>query len=184
MVDTTVKTSLLIPSQLPEWIRDDPSYSTFVQFLQSYYQWMEESGNVLDYAKNIPNYMDIDSTTDQFMQYFSNDFLQYFPQDLLISKSHAIKLARELYREKGTPNSFKLLFKILYDSDFDIEYNKDFVFKASAGTWFSLKSVRLLTTDPNFLNIANYRLLGNISKSIATIENSVRSGNKIGRAHV
>ena len=178
MVDTTVKTSLLIPSQLPEWIRDDPSYSTFVQFLQSYYQWMEESGNVLDYAKNIPNYMDIDSTTDQFMQYFSNDFLQYFPQDLLVSKSHAIKLARELYREKGTPNSFKLLFKILYDSDFDIEYNKDFVFKASAGTWFSLKSVRLLTTDPNFLNIANYRLFGNISKSIATIENSVRSGNK------
>lgn len=179
MVDTTVKTSLLIPSQLPEWIRDDSNYNTFVQFLQAYYQWMEESGNTLDYAKNIPNYMDIDSTTNQFMDYFSNDFLQYFPQDLLISKSQTIKLAKELYQEKGTPSSFKLLFKILYNSDFDVEYNKDFVFKASSGTWFSLKSVRLLTTDPNFLNIANYRLFGSISKSIATVENSVRSGNKI-----
>jgi hypothetical protein len=173
-----VKTSILVPSQLPEWIRDDPNYGAFVDFLQAYYQWMEESGNTLDVTKNIPTYMDIDSTTDQFMEYFSNDFLQYFPQDLLISKSKAIKLAKELYQAKGVPSAFKLLFKILYDSDFDVEYNKDFVFRASAGTWFSVKSVRLQTTDPRFLNINNLRLFGNISKSFAVVENSVLSGTK------
>lgn len=177
-MNNIVKTSLLVPSQLPEWIRDDPNYGAFVDFLQSYYQWMEESGNTLDFAKNIPNYMDVDLTTSQFMDYFTNDFLQYFPQELLLSKSKTIKLAKELYQSKGIPIAFKFLFKILYDSDFDVEYNKDFIFRASAGTWFSVKSVRLQTTDPNFLNINNYRLFGDISKSFAVVEGSAVSGTK------
>ena len=33
--------------------------------------------------------------------------------------------------------------------------------------------MKLLTEDPNFLDIANYRLFGNTTKTIATIENSV-----------
>ena len=173
-----VKTSTLLRSQIPEWIRDDSNYDAFVEFLQAYYQWMEKSGNVLDFSKNIQSYMDIDSTTSQFMEYFSDDFLQYFPQDLLINKSKTLKLAKELYQSKGVPSAFKFLFKILYDSDFDVEYNKDFVFRASAGNWFSVKSVRLQTTDPNFLNINNYKLFGEISKSFAVVENSVRSGYK------
>lgn len=178
MNSSIVKTSLLIPSQLPEWIRDDPNYQNFVLFLQSYYEWMEESGNALDYAKNIPSYMDIDSTTDQFMEYFSNDFLQYFPQDLLISKSKAIKLAKELYQSKGTPASFRLLFRILYNSDLEYYYNRDQILKASDGIWYIPKSVRVNSENPNLLNINNYRLLGETSKTIATIESSVRSGNK------
>jgi hypothetical protein len=174
----TVKNSIFIPSQLPEWIRDDPNYANFVTFIQAYYEWMEQSGNVLDYAKNIPTYMDIDSTTDQFMDYFANDFLQYFPQDVLVSKSTAIKLARELYQSKGTPAAYKLLFRILYDSDFDIAYTRDSVFRASSGTWYVTRSLRLLTNDPNFLSIAKYRILGKESKAIAVIENSVLVGEK------
>ena len=60
MIDSIQKTSIRIPSQLPEWIRDDPNYANFVSFLQAYYQWMEQNGNVLDFTKNIPNYQDIE----------------------------------------------------------------------------------------------------------------------------
>ena len=61
--NSTVKTSLLIPSQLPEFIREDASYENFVLFIKSYYEWMEENGNVLDKTKNLLNYIDIDNTT-------------------------------------------------------------------------------------------------------------------------
>ena len=50
------KTSLLIPSQLPEFVRDEPSYQKFVLFLQSYYEWLEQNGNVTDRSKNLLNY--------------------------------------------------------------------------------------------------------------------------------
>lgn len=176
----SVKTSTLIPHQLPEYIRDDPdNYSKFVDFIQAYYEWMERSGNVLDFTNNIPNYMDIDYTTNQFLDYFANDFLQYFPEDILTSKSQTIKLARELYHLKGTPASYKLLFRILYNSDFEYLYTKDFLLKPSTSTWFSIKSLRLSTDDRNFLDAVNCRIFGSTSKSIAIIENVLISENKI-----
>ena len=178
MITSGHKTSLLIPSQLPEFIRDDPNYANFVAFLQAYYEWMEQDGNVTDVSKNILSYKDIDSTTTQFLNYFTNDFLPYFPDDALISKDKAIKVARQLYHAKGTPASYKFLFRILYDSDFDVFYTKDSVFKASDGTWYVAKSLKLATTDANFLSVNNYRVFGETTKSIATIENSVKAGTK------
>ena len=67
MIDSIQKTSLFVPFQLPAWIRDDPNYANFIAFLQAYYSWLEESGNVRDVTCNLLNYRDIDSTTDQFL---------------------------------------------------------------------------------------------------------------------
>ena len=178
MITSGHKTSLLIPSQLPEFIRDDPSYANFVAFLQAYYEWMEQDGNVTDRSKNLLNYKDIDATTTEFLQYFTNEFLPYFPNDALISKEKAVKVARQLYRSKGTPASYQFLFRILYNSDFNVYYTKDSVFKASDGNWYIPKSLKLNTLDSRFLNINNYRLFGETTKSIATVENSVKAGNK------
>jgi hypothetical protein len=178
MISENQKTSLLIPSQLPEFIRDNPEYANFNLFLQAYYEWMEENDQVLERSKNLLSYKDIDTTTNEFIDYFVNEFLPYFPNDVLLSKEQAIKVARQLYQSKGTISSYKFLFKILYNSEFEIFYTKDAVFKASAGTWYVARSLKLNSLDPNFLNIKNYRLFGESTKSIATVETSVISGTK------
>ena len=178
MISNGQKTSLLIPSQLPGFIRENPDYNNFVSFVQAYYEWMETNGQILDRAQNLLNYKDIDSTTNDFIDYFINDFLQYFPQDALISKSSAVKVARQLYQSKGTPASYQFLFRILYNSDFDLFYTKDAVLRASDGKWYVAKSLKLATLDKRFLSINNYRLFGETTKSIATVENSVVAGTK------
>ena len=178
MISNGQKTSLLIPSQLPGFIRENPDYNNFVSFIQAYYEWMETNGQVLDRAQNLLNYKDIDSTTNDFIDYFINDFLQYFPQDALISKSSAVKVAKQLYQSKGTPASYQFLFRILYNSDFDLFYTKDAVLRASDGKWYVAKSLKLATLDKRFLSINNYRLFGETTKSIATVENSVVAGTK------
>jgi len=179
MIDSGQKTSLLIPSQLPEFIRDDPAYANFVLFLQSYYEWLEQNDNVTDRTKNILNYKDVDKTTSEFLDYYTNDFLSYFPPEILADKQKLIKLVKELYQSKGTPSSYKFLFKVLYNSDVDFFYTKDAVLRASAGKWYVAKSLKLASSDRNFLSINNLRLFGELTKSIATIENSVVAGNKI-----
>jgi len=179
MITNGQKTSLLVPYQLPEFIRDNPDYSNFVLFLQAYYEWMEQTGNTEEAVNNLLSYSDIDSTTDKFISYFYNDFLKYFPADILADKQKVIKIARELYQSKGTPASFQFFFRVLYNTDVDFFYTKDAVLRASAGKWYIAKSLRLATTDTNFLEIQNLRIIGETSKSIATIENSVVSGNKI-----
>lgn len=178
MIQNNNKTSLLIPSQLPEFIRDDPSYKNFTLFLQAYYEWMEQQNNVTDRSKNLLNYMDIDNTTDAFLDYFYNDFLPYFPKEILADKQKVTKIAKELYKTKGTPASYKFLFRVLYDTDVDFFYTKDAVLRASAGKWYIAKSLKLASNDINFLNISNLRIFGETTKSIAVIENSVLSGIK------
>ena len=178
MIPNNHKTSILIPEELPGFVRDNGSYQNFILFLQAYYEWLEENNNVSDRSQNILNYTDIDKTTNEFLQYFINDFLPYFPDDALINKRQAVKIAKQLYQSKGTPSSYKFLFKILYNSDFDVFYTRDFVLRASDGSWSTFKTVRLSTLNSNFLNIKNYRLFGETSKSFATIENSIRAGTK------
>lgn len=170
---TDNKTSILIPSQLPEFIRDNPDYSKFVEFLKAYYEWMEQNGNALERSKNLLSYKDIDETTNEFIDYFVNDFLPYFPEDSLADKRKAVKIARQLYKSKGTPASYSFLFKLLYDSDFEYFNTKDSVLRASDGIWYVARSVRVASADPNFLGAKNLRLFGENSKTIATIENVV-----------
>ena len=178
MLQSNQKTSLLVPYELPKFISEDPNYANFVLFIQAYYEWMEQQNNTLDYSKNLLNYMDVDTTTDEFLQYYVNDFLSYFPQEILADKSKAIKIAKELYQSKGTPASYKFLFRVLYNSDVEFLYTKDVILKASAGKWYVARSLKLATGDNNFLKIQNLRLFGNISKSIATVENAIYDGLK------
>jgi hypothetical protein len=178
MIDSGQKTSLLIPSQLPEFVRDEPSYANFVLFVQAYYEWLEENDNITDRTKNILNYKDVDKTTSEFLDYFTNDFLSYFPKEILADEKKVIKIAKELYQSKGTPASYQFLFKVLYGTDVDFFYTKDAVLKASAGKWYVAKSLKLASDDPNFLNITNLRVFGETTKSIATVEASVLAGAK------
>jgi len=183
MILNNNKTSILVPYQLPEFIRDNPDYTNFVSFLQAYYEWMEQSGNVMDLSKNLLNYRDVDNTTDEFLKYFYNDFLTYFPKKLLEdptkNKSIIVKLAKELYKSKGTPASYRFLFRLLYNADVEFFNTKDAVLKASSGKWYIAKSLRLSTNNTNFLNIDNLRLFGEDTKSIATVEKAILATNKI-----
>ena len=184
------KTSLKVPYQLPEFIRSDTQYQTFVSFIQAYYEWMEQSnaGNskvgVTYGSHKLLDYMDVDfreddETYNRFINYFLGDFMPNFPQDTLSDKSKAIKLARELYKTKGTPSSYKFLFRALYNSDVEIFETRDSILKASDGKWYVSKSLRLDSNDESFLIVSNYRAFGETSKSIATIERAVTVGNKI-----
>jgi len=179
MIENNNKTSLLVSQQLPEFVRDNPDYANFSLFIKAYYEWMEQTGQVTEGSKNLLSYKDIDETANNFLQYFTNDFLPNFPLDSLIDERQAVKVAKQLYNSKGTPASYEFLFKILFNSEFEYFNTKDAVFKASDGIWYVAKSLKLNTQDDRFLQIDNYRIVGETTKSIATIENTVVSGNKI-----
>ena len=185
----TNKTSILVPEQLPEFIRGDVSYSTFVTFIKAYYEWMELSntsnsisttalttsansynqGTVFA-SKNLPNYYDIDTTLNDFLDFYRNDFLSFFPSDALVDERKLIKIARELYKTKGTPASYQFLFRVLYDSDVELFNARDYVFKASDGKWIIPKSINIASYDPIWLQTVGYKLIGSKSTGSAVID--------------
>ena len=178
MIDNGQLTSLLVKNQLPEHIRDNEEYVNFHTFLKAYYEWMEQTGKVTERTKNLLTYKDVDTTTEEFLDYFTNDFLPFFPKDTLLSKEETIKVARQLYQTKGTPASYEFLFRVLFNSDFEVFNTKEAVFKASAGTWYVSKSLKLASSNRKFLDTKNLRVFGLESKSIATIESAVLVGDK------
>jgi len=166
-------TSLLVPSQLPEFIRDEPNYSNFVVFLQAYYEWMELNGNVIEQTKNLLKYKDIDQTTNEFIKYFYNDFLSYFPTDTLTNQAELIKLAKKLYQSKGTPASYKLLFRILFNTDVDFLNTNDVTFKASSGSWYITKSIKIST---DVIYVSNITYSGTTVTVTTTVPHYLSSG--------
>jgi hypothetical protein len=184
MIPNNQKTSLLIPQQLPAFIREDSSYATFLAFLEAYYEWLEQTNNVTDRSKNILNYADIDNTTEEFINYFTEEYLSYFPQEILANKPAVIKIAKQLYQSKGTTASYQFLFRILFNSDVDFFFTKDAVLKASSGVWYVAKNLNVNTTDQNWLLVNNLplgslRVFGETTKSFATIENVIFTGTKM-----
>lgn len=184
------KTSAKVPFQLPEFIRSDTNYETFVAFIQAYYEWLEQqdigSGKegVIYGTQNLLNYQDVDfvesgETFNKFIDYYINDFLPNFPKEALTDKTKMVKIARRLYQTKGTPASYQFLFRALYNSDADIFLTRDVVLKASDGKWYVSKSLRLATNDEQWLSIDNLRVFGLKSKSIATIERATQVNGKI-----
>jgi len=167
------RTSLLVPFQLPEFVRDNPNYQTYVLFIKAYYEWMQQEGNTLFLSKGLVDYKDIDTTLDKFIQYYTNDFLSFFPKDSLIDQRKLIKIAKELYQTKGTPASFQFLFRVLYNSDVNLYDARDYIFRASDGLWVTTRSLKLNSVDTNWAQTINYRVFGETSKSYAEVEDVI-----------
>jgi hypothetical protein len=178
------KTSVQIAQQLPEFVRDDPNYQNFVLFLEAYYEWLETqytananstivsttSQGITYGSKNILNYVDVDETLDEFVQYFINDFLPYVPAEIFTDKRKLLKISKQFYQAKGTENSYKFLFRALYNSDVELFNTNDAILRASDGKWIVPKYLRIDSTNSNWLDAQGFRIFGETSKSYAIIE--------------
>ena len=135
------KISPLIRFQFPEFIQTD--YPVFIEFVRAYYEWMEQSGHAQEAIQNTLLYGDIDSTLDEFIEYFIREFYDTIPRTVLFDKKVLLKYINSLYSTKGSPRSYDLLFRILYDTDVETWYPKEKVFRASNGKWIRNVSIFL-----------------------------------------
>jgi len=145
------KVSQLVNSQLPEFIRSD--YTTFVAFLEYYYQFLEQDQNALELVQNARQYSDIDQTADSFVNYFLNNYAKDLPQSLLVDKGLLIKRIKGLYAAKGGSLSIETLFRVLYDTAALTRYPYDSVLRPSNGKWNQRNSLRVLRTSGNVADI-------------------------------
>lgn len=76
--------SPLVAQQLPEFVRGD--YPVFVKFLEKYYEWMEQTGNMVDESGNLRNSQDLDLATDEYIELIQQEFLPFFPESITLDK--------------------------------------------------------------------------------------------------
>jgi hypothetical protein len=143
------KTSLLVNRQVPEYIREE--YPLFITFLEAYYEYLEnqqgsQSNDLIKKSKDLRNLSDVDQSIEDFQDAFFNMYASIVPQDVAVDRATLIKNVLPLYLSKGSENSFKLLFRLLFAKELELSFPRSEVLRASDGKWLEEKFLKINDT--------------------------------------
>ncbi len=158
--DSIVSVSALISEQLPSFVRQD--HTRLTEFMEAYYEWMEQKSGTVYSTAVLQDYSDIDTSISDFISHFRNQYLENFPVRLAydqktksaVDEKRLLKRIKEFYRAKGTEKAYKLLFRILHDTEIvQFYYPQTDIVKSSSGVWITDKSLKVSFTNPEIWNI-------------------------------
>jgi hypothetical protein len=177
MDKTNNKTSLLVSSQVPEFVRRD--HPRFIEFLEAYYSFTEQDGNVSYVTKKFTNFFDVDRLAEDlaadmahhggvlppeemyhavFQAGLYNTYLKNFPTNTASDLNNVLKFSFDFLRARGSQKSTRYLTRILFGKDSDVYYPQQNILKASDGKWFVEKSINIRDIAVN--NVANSTAFG------------------------
>ena len=168
--------SVKVEGQLPDFVKQD--HTTFVAFLEAYYEYMEQEGKPYEIVGNLNNYANLDKTTDDFLQYFKKQFGEDIPEVIFANanKPFVLKHLRDFYRAKGSQKSFEFLFRLLYKEEIDFYYPSVDMLRASDGKYTKDKIIRTIDTsgtDAAF-DLSGKTITGGTSGATALVESILK----------
>ena len=166
--------SPFIQSQFPAFYNDQGP--NFIAFMRAYYEWAEQTdltdtgSGFIGKARSIPDYLDLDSTQQQFVTHFTNTYAASIPVDIAADRQLLVKHILDLYRTKGTPRSYELLFRLLFNEDIELYIPGQFVFKTSDNDWAVPKYIEC-TDSPYLPQLVGQPIYNSSLSAEAVVEN-------------
>lgn len=149
--------SSVIPDQFPDFVRTGyfdsftgSEYSKIVDFMRAYYEWLETTNQAINRSNRLVHDRDLDATLDEFLSYLKSEFAINIPNQSLGDKRLVYRHIKDFYRSKGSPASFKFLFRLLFNKDIEVEYPE--YLSASESSWTSQESMRV---KPLYANVSS-----------------------------
>lgn len=180
MIEINKKISQFIEEQFPDFYRDgrditETERSVVIDFVEAYYEYLEQDHVKRDNflaSREMFEYRDVDTTLDEFINYFKSKYLNEFPQIKATNERVAIKNIIDLYRAKGSEKSLKLLIRLLYGVDSSVYYPAEAILKPSTSTWVQPQYIEVTRTDRN-INFVG-QTIESASGTTAFVESLVR----------
>lgn len=159
-----------IPMHFPAIYREDGSL--FVDFIKTYYQYVDELENDFREAYNI---RDIDTTYERFLIYFKEKYLKEVPLDTQVDTRFIVKHIQDLYRRKGSEESLRLLFRLFFNEEIEVFYPSTNILKISDSKYGSAEYIEMqpVSTFRNYPIRKGDRLFGDTSKARAFVDEIV-----------
>jgi len=163
--------SPLIQSQFPAFYNEEGPL--FIEFVKSYYKWLETTGQQAYYARNLIEYRDIDKTVDDFIIHFKETYLKDLPLTNKTDERLFVKNILDLYQNKGNEQSVKLAMRALFNQDSSVYLPGQDILKLSDGTWVKPKYLEVTVSSRN-RSFFNKEVVGTSSGSKAFCESVVK----------
>tara|TARA_Y100000996_G_scaffold413300_1_gene401243 strand:- start:216 stop:4502 length:4287 start_codon:yes stop_codon:yes gene_type:complete len=176
------QTSFLVSHHVPAFVRED--HPKFVTFIEKYYEFLANNtvmatadSDVYYYGadtapKLLQDIRDADNTDfGQFVEAFRRQYGYSFPQDIYSEANKALlyKNLIQFYQAVGTEDSFRALFRLLYNEEIEIYYPAKDLLVASGGSYVKRSRIKTNYTE-NLNDIENKKIVGSQSGAYATVE--------------
>lgn len=130
-----------IESLLPRQLIEDSA--ALIEFLKEYYNFMNAEGGPSHAINSILANRDIDSIVDDFLLLLEKELGSSFVTTLEANKEILYKNIVQFYQAKGSVESFKVLFRLLYNTEIEVSFPKEKILVASDGRWIQQNSIFL-----------------------------------------
>ena len=125
----------LIPQQL---VGDSQA---LIEFLKEYYKFLNQDQEPTQVINTIVQNRDLDDAVDAYIDMVRKELGYGMATQLEANKVNLYKHIGEFYRAKGSIDSFKLLFRLLFNKSVEISLPKEQILVASDGRWVQQTSL-------------------------------------------
>lgn len=155
----------LIPQQI---VGDSQA---LIEFLKEYYKFLNQDNEPIDVVNKIIENKDLDDAVDSYIDMIRKELGYGMARDLEANKINLYKHIGEFYRSKGSIDSFKLLFRLLFNKNVEVSLPKEQILVASDGRWIQQTSLFAQITSGNAFDLVNSFVdLNNLDGSLVRVE--------------
>ena len=125
--------SSFVDDLVPDHINTD--YPELVEFIKVYALYLEKENMSGSYLNQVDQQRDIDLIEESLLNELQNEIGTPIPRTFEADPRLFYKHLVEFYRSRGTPESIKSFFKLIYNEEVEISFPKDEMFIPSDGKW-------------------------------------------------
>lgn len=163
--------STLVRNQFPSFYQEEGK--NFLAFIEAYYEWMETDRGAIERTNTILENHDIDDSLNEFIEYFRKDIMPNVPDSIVADKRLLAKHIKDFYQSRGTLSAYKLLFRLIFNEDVEVNYPSDQILKVSDGDW-RIDRYLIVVHDDNNYNLIGQTITGLESGANALVEDVIR----------
>ena len=132
------KNHLHISSVVRDIFPDHVAYDNpdLVEFARKLLESMEDVNKSTYYANRINILRDLDETDDDLLSYLQSELGAPIPRIFAADPRLLYKHLTELYKSRGTPDSIKSFFRLLFDDEVEIYFPKEDMLIPSDGKYY------------------------------------------------
>ena len=142
-------------------------------YMSSITRYQPINANPLYHSRRLPDYRDIDSTTDDFIVHFKEKYLKNIQFDTATNKKLLVKNSLDLYRAKGTERAVDLFFKLVYGTAAEVRYPAEKIFRLSDGVYEMPEYLEIGYSIYN-IDYVGKQIVGQLSGAKAFVEKYIR----------
>ena len=166
---TDNRTSVFIEEQFPLLAR--LSGQKLVEFIKKYYESQEQANNYIEAVKSLLSYQDIDTAPEDYFEYIAREIIPSIPERLIANRDLLAKHIKEVYRVRGSPEGYRILFRALFGEEIELYNPGDDILRASDGRWIEEIGIKISSTiTGNVFDLAGVRIVGETSGASAIVD--------------